>query len=134
MKSIPLNRETDSLLSMRKNLAERIAIMIDELNTTQVGLADLAGVTKAAVNQWLGGKPDSGISAASAFKLEDKTPFCARWISTGDGPMYKAEGQREAALIELYRACDARGKAQVFRAAESESVYAVTKDDCEDAA
>lgn len=119
---------------MRQTLAERIASMLDELNITQVSLAEKAGVTKAAVNQWLSGKPDSGISAASAFALEDKTPFRARWISTGEGPRYKSEGHREAALLDLYRACDERGKAQIFRAAESESVYAVTKDDCADAA
>ena len=65
--------------------AERVMHMMETLNIkeqTEFGL--LCGASRSVVYQWLTGKIKS-IDARYAFKLEDSTPFTARWIMLGEG-------------------------------------------------
>ena len=68
-----------------KTTAERVKYMMEVLNIkeqTEFGL--LCGASRSVVYQWLTGKIKS-IDARYAFKLEDSTPFTARWIMLGEG-------------------------------------------------
>ena len=68
-----------------KTTAERVKHMMEVLNIkeqTEFGL--LCGASRSVVYQWLTGKIKS-IDARYAFKLEDSTPFTARWIMLGEG-------------------------------------------------
>ena len=68
-----------------KTLAERVNQIISELNTDQVGLAKLAGITKGAVNQWIKSKPSAAMSPVPAYALADKTDYQPRWLMLGEG-------------------------------------------------
>ena len=68
-----------------KTTAERVKYMMETLNIkeqTEFGL--LCGASRSVVYQWLAGKIKS-IDARYAFKVEDSTPFSARWIMLGEG-------------------------------------------------
>lgn len=86
-----LNHNLFSVLLMKKTLSERTQQILDEMNLNQVQLAQLAGVTKGAVNQWLKSKPEAILSPEYAFKLSDSSRYEARWLSLGDGPELKTE-------------------------------------------
>ena len=105
-------------------LNERVTQICAELGINQVQLAELAGVTKGAVNQWFSAvRIDQSMKPAHAFAIADKTNYEPRWLMLGEGPKNKTNNARENALIELYRACDERGQTTVLRAAEQESKY-----------
>lgn len=109
---------------MEQTLSERVALILEELDINQTDLAKLAGVTRGAVNQWMGAKPGATMKPESAFTLSDKTRYSARWLSIGEGPKYKEEpNQREKALLDAYRSTDDRGKQAIHRVAEAESIY-----------
>ena len=68
-----------------KTTAERVQHMMEALNIkeqTEFGL--LCGASRSVVYQWLSGRIKS-VDARYAFKLEDNTPFLARWIMLGEG-------------------------------------------------
>ena len=68
-----------------KTTAERVKHMMEVLNIkeqTEFGL--LCGASRSVVNQWLAGSIKY-VDARYAFKLEDSTPFTARWIILGEG-------------------------------------------------
>ena len=72
-----------------KTAAERVKYMMMTLKIkeqTEFGL--LCGASKSVVYQWLTGRIKS-IDAKYAFKLEDSTPFSARWIMLGEGKIKK---------------------------------------------
>jgi hypothetical protein len=54
----------------------------------QTEFGKLCGASKSVVYQWLTGRIKS-IDAKYAFKLEDSTPFSARWIMLGEGKIKK---------------------------------------------
>ena len=65
--------------------AERVKYMMEELHINeQTEFGNLCGASRSVVYQWLSGKIKS-IDARYAFKLEDQTPFTARWIMLGEG-------------------------------------------------
>jgi hypothetical protein len=68
-----------------KTTAERVKLMMDAMNIkeqTEFGL--LCGASRSTVNQWLSGNIKK-IDPRYGFKLEDSTPFTARWIILGEG-------------------------------------------------
>ena len=72
-----------------KTTAERVEYIMKTLRIegqTEFGL--LCGASKNVVYQWLSGRIKS-IDARYAFKLEDNTPFAARWIMLGEGKIKK---------------------------------------------
>jgi hypothetical protein len=65
--------------------AERVKHMMETLkidNQTEFG--NLCGASRSVVNQWLAGSIKN-VDARYAFKLEDSTPYNARWIILGEG-------------------------------------------------
>lgn len=79
-------RKVESVYNLAMNTtAERVQHMMDTLSIkeqTEFGL--LCGASRSVVYQWLSGRIKS-IDARYAFKLEDSTPFSARWIMLGEG-------------------------------------------------
>ena len=54
----------------------------------QTEFGSLCGASRSTVNQWLSGNIKK-IDPRYAFKLEDNTPFSARWIMLGGGKIKK---------------------------------------------
>jgi hypothetical protein len=68
-----------------KTTAERVKYMMETLNiNNQTEFGNLCGASRSVVNQWLAGSIKN-VDARYAFKLEDTTPFAARWIILGEG-------------------------------------------------
>ena len=68
-----------------KATAERVKYMMETLHIdNQTEFGNLCGASRSVVNQWLAGTIKN-IDARYAFKLEDHTPFNARWIILGEG-------------------------------------------------
>lgn len=112
---------------MKKTLSERTQKILTDLKINQVQLANLAGCTKGAVNQWLkASSMDSVMSPEYAYRLADQTDYEPRWLMVGEGPEKKSGlNQKEKALLDLYRATDSRGQSTILRAAEQESTYVI---------
>lgn len=65
--------------------AERVKYMMETLNIdNQTEFGNLCGASRSVVNQWLAGSIKN-VDARYAFRLEDATPFSARWIILGEG-------------------------------------------------
>lgn len=109
-------------------IGERVARAITESNASVKDVAHACGVTVQAVYAWRRGEIKD-IRNEHLFELADITGFDARWLGTGKGPERTITDEREKALLDLYRACDDRGQATVFRAAEQESVWTVSTED-----
>ena len=72
-----------------KTTAERVTYMMATLKIKeQTEFGNLCGASKSVVYQWLTGRIKS-IDAKYAFKLEDNSPFSARWIMLGEGRIKK---------------------------------------------
>jgi len=72
-----------------KTTSERVTYMMATLKIKeQTEFGKLCGASKSVVYQWLTGRIKS-IDAKYAFKLEDNTPFAARWIMLGEGKIKK---------------------------------------------
>jgi hypothetical protein len=68
-----------------KTTAERVQHMMDAIKiSNQTEFGNLCGASRSVVNQWLVGSIKT-VDARYAFKLEDSTPFLARWIMLGEG-------------------------------------------------
>lgn len=70
-------------------LAERLAVMRQQLGLRQEDLADAAGVSKAAVSQWERGETKN-LKLDHLFKIADRLKVHARWLAIGQGPKYVA--------------------------------------------
>lgn len=64
--------------------------LLEDLETDQVGLAKLAGVTEQAVSAWFRGKTKR-MDAEAAFSLQHKTGWCAEYLMLGTGPKKLAQ-------------------------------------------
>ena len=72
-----------------KTTAERVEHMMKTLKIkeqTEFGL--LCGASRSTVNQWLSGRIKN-IDPRYAFKLEENSPFNAKWIILGEGKIRK---------------------------------------------
>lgn len=72
-----------------KTTAERVEYMMQTLKIkeqTEFGL--LCGASRSTVNQWLSGRIKN-IDPRYAFKLEENSPFNAKWIILGEGKVKK---------------------------------------------
>ena len=71
-----------------ESIADRIRFVIENAEGIQGAsvkeFADLVGVTRSAVYQWLDGTTEPGPEIL--FNIEDKTKFRARWIVLGEQP------------------------------------------------
>lgn len=65
-------------------LSDRINYLRDEKNATMEQIADVAGVTQAAVSQWCNGKT-TNIKSHVAQKLAEYYKISAKWLSSGEG-------------------------------------------------
>jgi transcriptional regulator with XRE-family HTH domain len=76
-------------------LEERIREVMESTGwKTAADVAKVAGVSRAAVAQWLGGVKDPAkvvhsIKLEPAMKLEAATRYSALWIARGEGPKFK---------------------------------------------
>jgi transcriptional regulator with XRE-family HTH domain len=87
-----------------------------EMRWSQADLAAACGATRQTVSRWLQ-DGEIKIDPAFAFRLQDASGFCARWILLGEGPVHvadndlplmpeelRAEIHRHAhALVAIYR-------------------------------
>lgn len=71
-------------------LSERIRRVKVETGWSNAELARRAGTTRAAPTDWLKDEVEN-LSASVASKLSNATSFCATWLATGEGPVYKNE-------------------------------------------
>ena len=72
-----------------KTTAERVEYMMQTLKIKeQTEFGTLCGASRSVVNQWLSGRIKN-IDPRYAFKLEDSSPFLARWIMLGEGKIKK---------------------------------------------
>ena len=72
-----------------KTTSERVTYMMATLKIEeQTEFGSLCGASRSVVNQWLSGRIKN-IDPRYAFKLEDNTPFSARWIMLGEGKIRK---------------------------------------------
>ena len=72
-----------------KTTADRVEHMMKTLRIegqTEFGL--LCGASRSTVNQWLSGRIKN-IDPRYAFKLEENSPFNAKWIILGEGKIRK---------------------------------------------
>ena len=68
-----------------KTTSERVKYMMSEMNIScQAEFDKLCGASRSVVYQWLTGKIKN-IDARYGFRLEDNSPFNARWIILGEG-------------------------------------------------
>lgn len=87
--------------SMRKpTIPERIDIIKNAVGVTEdTEFGKLAGMSKSVVNQLRTEKMKS-IAARYAYKLEENTGFCAKWIQLGEG--IERTDQRKKLLDKSY--------------------------------
>jgi transcriptional regulator with XRE-family HTH domain len=77
------------------DLEERIREVMGSTGwKTAAEVAKVAGVSRAAVAQWLGGVKDpakvvNSIKLEPAMKLEAATRYSALWIARGEGPKFR---------------------------------------------
>jgi hypothetical protein len=72
-----------------KTTAERVTYMMETLHIesqTEFGL--LCGASRSVINQWLSGRIKN-IDPRYGFKLEENSPFNAKWIILGEGKIRK---------------------------------------------
>lgn len=74
---------------MDKTLAERLTARRQELGLRQADLAEVAGVSEAAVSQWENGKTKN-LRLDHLFRIADALKVHARWLGVGQGPKYMA--------------------------------------------
>lgn len=109
---------------MKMTKPQRVAHVIEQSGQSPAAMARIVGCTPAAIYQWISGETKD-IRNEYLFALADATGFNARWIATGEGPERTTEDTRAKRLAEIYAALDERGKASVFRVAQTESEYIV---------
>ena len=112
-------------------LGERVAHAINTAECEITAVSDACGISVQAVYAWKRGEVKN-LQGNNLFSLADLINFNARWIATGKGPERPYADEKEKALLDLYRACDERGRATVVRAAEFESSYQVRKGELRD--
>lgn len=87
---------------------------------TQDQLGEMCGAGKSAVSQWE--KNMTQPTLANILTLRERLGFSIDWLVSGNGET-PAGDPRTHRLIEIYGQLDERGRAAVFRVAESESSY-----------
>ena len=85
------------------SIADRLRYVIKNApgveNDSVQQFADLIGVTRSAVYQWLDGTTEP--SPTALFTIEDKTGFRPRWVVLNEPPMrLKIPAKRAAEIIE----------------------------------
>ena len=78
-----------SFVYILKTTAERVEFMMNALHIesqTEFGL--LCGASRSVINQWLSGRIKN-IDPRYGFKLEENSPFNAKWIILGEGKIKK---------------------------------------------
>lgn len=84
---------------MKTTIPERIAIVKDKLEITEdTEFGKLCGMSKSVVWQLQTGAMKS-FAPRYAYKLEEATGFCARWMMLGDGPVMLDASIRQAVKI-----------------------------------
>ncbi len=80
------------MLNLSMNtLDERIRTILKETKAEQIELAEAAGVSKGAVNQWLDGKIKS-IKLEYAVGIQKRWGYNPVWVVLGSGPKKAAKG------------------------------------------
>jgi hypothetical protein len=72
-----------------KTTSERVIYIMQALKIEgQTEFGHLCGASRSTVNQWLSGKIKN-IDPKYGFKLEENSPFNAKWIILGEGKIRK---------------------------------------------
>lgn len=84
---------------MKTTIPERIAIVKEELGIIEdTEFGKLCGMSKSVVGQLKSGLMKS-FAARYAYKLEENTGFCAKWMQLGEGPLKLDPSIRQAVKI-----------------------------------
>lgn len=80
----------------------RLRRLSRETGLTQADIARITGADASTVSKWFtdGHKQ---IDSLYAFRLQDATGFCARWILHGEGPVHQSEPVADAMPDALRR-------------------------------
>ena len=127
-----------------KTLADRIALVKEQMGWTNAELARRAGTSRAAPTDWLNGKVRV-LSSETAQRLSSHSPYSAIWLATGDGPAKKDDlskpksnvapaviGERRIPLLNYVQAGDFADCGQNFTMEDVE--YLLTDLDLSDRA
>ncbi len=102
------------------SIGKRIRQLRTAHKLNQDQMAEICGATKSAVSQWE--SDDTTPTLANIILLQDRLGFSMDWLISGIGDD-PGDSEQTRRLTQIYAALDARGKAAVFRVAESESAY-----------
>lgn len=98
---------------MKNDMPTRIKDILSELGITQQQLADISGVSKAAVNAWInkGTKP----SGSALLNMRKKRGINPDWVIDGKGEMFLASGEweKQQLLSTTYKPAPVVGTAQL---------------------
>lgn len=114
-------------MNKQTGLADRIQQMLDVFGINAKALAIQAGIEPAVVSQWRHAKSKT-LSLKHAIALAEAWNVRIRWLADGTGPMQDPVESRvlEGApkeLVELYEACDTRGKRSMLECARTLRKY-----------
>ena len=74
----------------RHTLPARLRRIAKHMTWSVADMAEAVRAHPSTVSKWLSDGHTS-IKAEYAFRLEDETGFCARWILLGEGPVHIAD-------------------------------------------
>lgn len=73
-----------------RTIPARLRRIVREMRWSQADLVSATGASKQTVSRWLQ-DGETKIDPAFAFRLQDASGFCARWILLGEGPVHIAD-------------------------------------------
>jgi hypothetical protein len=126
MKCNPLNKEKFTFLFMKPTLTQRLLLIMEEQQISQVELAAVAGCTRGRINQMVrDADPTEVMSPRYGFPIAERFGYEPKWVMTGDGQMrdIKSLNHRAAELLNNYAKCDERGRTTILTVAEREASY-----------
>lgn len=83
-----------------RSLPARLNRITREMRWTRAQMAKAIGADPSTVSKWIN-DGHKRIDPAYAFRLQDITGFCARWILLGEGPAHVSEPDLSGLLPEL---------------------------------
>lgn len=100
-----------------ENLADRIALVLEETGKSQVELAAIAGTNKANINHLKTGDTKT-LNAEIAYEIERKLGYSMKWLLFGIGDKRAVDprtlGEEEAKLMTMWSDLPEREKADTF--------------------
>lgn len=83
-------------------LLARLRRVLRETGWTQADLAPATGASRSTVSKWIS-DAQKRIDLIYAFRLQDASGFCARWILHGEGPVHVDQAEFQSMPAALRR-------------------------------